>query len=215
VGPSSSNKLAQDAPEPARPETGGTIHFEDEALVERCRKGDMQAFGLLVAKYQDRIYNLLYRLLNNAADAEELAQETFLRALERISQFKGQSRFYTWLFRVAANMAISYRRRGGRVRFQTLAASEDSDGQGLSATLADHRDPSPQAAAMSGETRLAVLQALEELDEEFRLIVILRDVEDMDYAQIADVLEVPVGTVKSRLHRARGLLKDKLSDLIG
>jgi RNA polymerase sigma-70 factor (ECF subfamily) len=175
----------------------------------------MQAFGLLVAKYQDRIYNLVLRLCGNASDAEELAQETFLKALENIAQFRGNSRFYTWLFRIAANLAISARRRGARIKFHPLAASDDGDGQiGLEARLADSREPSPQHAAASAETAAAVLRALEELDEEARLVVVLRDVEDMDYSQIAEVLDLPVGTVKSRLHRARCLLKEKLSDLM-
>jgi RNA polymerase sigma-70 factor (ECF subfamily) len=175
----------------------------------------MQAFGLLVAKYQDRIYNLILRLCGNASDAEELAQETFLKALEKIAQFRGNSLFYTWLFRIAANLAISFRRRGARVKFHSLAAGDDGDGQtGLEARLADAREPSPQHAVASAETASAVLRALEELDEEARLVVVLRDVEDMDYSQIAEVLELPVGTVKSRLHRARCLLKEKLSDLV-
>jgi RNA polymerase sigma-70 factor (ECF subfamily) len=197
--------------------SGRTIEFQDQALVARCRKGDMQAFGLLVAKYQDRIYNLVLRLCGNAADAEELAQETFLKALEKIGQFRGNSRFYTWLFRIAANMAISARRRGGRIKFHSLAAGgswENDDGQaaGLEARLTDSREVSPPRAAASSETARAVMQALEELDEDARLVVVLRDVEDMDYSQIAEVLDLPTGTVKSRLHRARRLLKEKLAD---
>jgi len=193
---------------------GGTIPFEDEALVDRCRKGDMPAFGLLVAKYQDRLYNLLFRMVGNAADAEELAQEAFLKALENLGQFQGASRFYTWLFRVAVNLAHTHRRRGGRVKFQTLSAPEDGDGPGLGARLADGRDGSPAAAAMTAETRQAVLRALESLDEEYRVVVLLCDVEEMDYSQIAAVLEQPLGTVKSRLHRGRSMLRTKLANLM-
>ncbi|MCL2700772.1 MAG: sigma-70 family RNA polymerase sigma factor [Phycisphaerae bacterium] len=193
---------------------GGAIQFEDEALVDRCRKGDMPAFGLLVAKYQDRLYNLLFRMLGNAADAEELAQETFLKALENIGQFQGASRFYTWLFRVAVNQAISHRRRGGRVKFQTLSAPEDGDGPGLGARLADSRDGSPAVLAMNAETRQAVLRALESLEEDYRVVVLLCDVEEMDYSQIAAVLDQPLGTIKSRLHRGRSMLRAKLANLI-
>jgi len=194
------------------PPESGAISFEDEALVDRCRKGDMPAFGLLVAKYQDRLYNLLYRMLGHGADAEELAQETFLKALENIGQFQGASRFYTWLFRVGVNLAISHRRRGGRVKFQTLSAPEDGDGFGLGARLADGRDGSPSASAMAAETRQAVLRALESLDEEYRVVVLLCDVEEMDYSQIAAVLDQPLGTVKSRLHRGRSMLRAKLAN---
>ena len=195
---------------------GGTVAFEDAALVDRSRKGDMQAFGALVAKYQDRIFNMIYRMCGRRADAEELAQETFLKSLERIGQFRGQSQFYTWLFRIAANLTISHRRRGGRVRFQSLSGPEEfeqSQADALTAAMARRRNPAPDAAVMAAETHQRVMQALEELDDEFRLVVVLCDIEEMDYAQIAEVLGVPVGTVKSRLHRARCMLKEKLADL--
>ena len=209
----SSNNSAKAASTSA-PASGGAIQFEDEALVDRCRKGDMPAFGLLVAKYQDRLFNLLCRMVGNAADAEELAQETFLKALENMNQFQGASRFYTWLFRVAVNLAHSHRRRGGRVKFQTLSAPEDGDGPGLAARLPDGRDGSPVATAMAAETRQAVLRALEGLEDDYRVVVLLCDVEDMDYAQIADVLNLPLGTIKSRLHRGRSMLKAKLANVM-
>ena len=197
--------------------TRGTIAFDDAALVERFRKGDMQAFGSLVAKYQDRIYNLILRMCPRTADAEELAQEAFLKAMERIGQFRGQSRFYTWLFRIAANLTISHRRRGGRLRFQSLTGPEEFDGSqadGLTAALAEQRNPGPMASAMSAESARRVDQALAEIDDEFRVVVVLRDIEEMDYGEIADVLDLPIGTVKSRLHRARCMLRAKLADLI-
>ncbi len=192
--------------------------MDDAALVDRFRKGDMQAFGLLVTKYQDRIYNLVIRLCPQAADAEELAQEAFLKAMERIAQFRGQSQFYTWLFRIAANLAISHRRRGGRLKFQSLTGSDDfenTQAEALTAALAEKRCPSPVAAAISNESAARVEQAVTELDEEFRVVLVLRDVEEMDYSQIAEVLDVPVGTVKSRLHRARTVLRQSLGDLLG
>jgi len=195
-----------------------TLAFEDAALVQRCRKGDMQAFGLLVAKYQDRLFNMIFRMCGRRADAEELAQEAFLKALENLPNFRGQSRFYTWLFRIAANLAISHRRRGGRVAFHSLTQPDDYDGtqaEALTAAAAERRTPGPPAAAMSAETADRVTRALDELDDEFRLVVILRDIEDMDYAEAAEVLGVPVGTVKSRLHRARRMLQEKLKDLVG
>ena len=194
----------------------GTIAFEDAALVEQSRQGDMQAFGAFVAKYQDRIFNMVFRMCGRRADAEELAQEAFLKALERIGQFRGQSQFYTWLFRIAANLTISHRRRGGRVRFQSLTGPEEfeqSQADALTAAMARRRESAPEAAAMAAETNRRVMDALEELDDDFRLVVVLCDIEEMDYAQIAQVLAVPVGTVKSRLHRARCILRDKLADL--
>ena len=177
----------------------------------------MRAFGLLVAKYQDRIFNMVLRMCPQRAVAEELTQEAFLKALERLGQFRGQSKFYTWLFRIAANLAISHRRRAGRVRFQSLTGPEEfenSQADRLTAAQAAKRQAGPLETAISGENRRRIALALDELDEEFRLVVILRDIEEMDYAEIATVTGLPVGTVKSRLHRARCALREKLRDLI-
>jgi RNA polymerase sigma-70 factor (ECF subfamily) len=156
-------------------------------------------------------------MCGRSADAEELTQDAFLRALERISQFRGRSEFYTWLFRIAANLVISHRRRAGRIRFHSLTTGEEYDetqADGLTASAATRRNPGPETAAMASETRQRVMQALEGLDDDFRLVVVLCDVESMDYARAADVLGVPVGTVKSRLHRARCVLRQKLADLV-
>ena len=193
----------------------GTIEFQDTALIDRYRKGDVQAFGLLIAKYQDQILNLIYRLCGNLSDAEELAQEVFLKAMQKIGQFRGESKFYTWLFRIAANMAISHRRHGGKIKFRPIVTGEDSQQSGTSAgNLADSREPAPWATVMNQELAQRIQQALDALDDEHRLIVVLRDVHDMDYEEIAQVLEVPLGTIKSRLHRSRLILKDKLQDMI-
>lgn len=194
-----------------------TIAFEDAVLVDRCRNGEMQAFSALVAKYQHRVYNLILRMCHRPADAEELAQETFLKALESIAHFRGHSQFYTWLFRIATNLAISRRRRDGRVRFQSLTEPDEfKDGQAdrLTAAMAQQREASPDKASENADAARRIAAALQELDDEFRAVVVLRDVEDMDYSQIAEVLDLPPGTVKSRLHRARCLLKEKLVDLM-
>jgi len=194
-----------------------TIKFEDASLVQQCRSGDMQAFAALVAKYQDRIFNTIFRMCPQRADAEELAQETFLKALERIGQFRGRSEFYTWLFRIAVNLTISYRRRSGRIRFHSMTEPDGSGGGRTDALIeaAAHRsNPGPAAAVIAGDTNRRVLESLEELDDDFRAVVILRDMEDMDYARMGRILDLPVGTVKSRLHRARSVLKEKLKDLV-
>ncbi len=193
------------------------VAFDDLTLVQRFRQGDMESFSLLVAKYQDRIYNMLLRMCGEPADAEELAQETFLRAMERIGQFQGRSKFYTWLFRIAANLAISHKRRGERIKFHSLSGPEDGDssaGDAITSPLAAKRQSGPQETAVAAETHQRVMDALGELDDEFRLVIVLRDIEEMDYAQVADVMNVPMGTVKSRLHRARMMVRDRLKDLL-
>jgi RNA polymerase sigma-70 factor (ECF subfamily) len=217
------NILAQQASnmtaEDSREKTSATIAFADAALVDQCRGGDLSAFASLLAKYQDRVYNAILRMCGRSGDAEELAQETFLRALQSIGQFRGDSGFYTWLFRIAVNVTISHRRKTAKVRFQPLAGPDDDYEANGRAVAPDgspsQRDPDPETAAMSAETGTRIAAALERLDEEFRIVVVLRDIEDMDYSQIADVLQTPVGTVKSRLHRARLLLREMLSDLVG
>ena len=157
--------------------------FEDAALVDQTRKGDMRAFGTLVAKYQDRIFNMVLRMCANRAD----------------------------------NLALSQRRRAGRIKFQSMTGLDDqgaSQADRLTAALAARRQSSPEKQAMSAETARRVGQAIEELDDEFRLVVILRDMEGMDYAEIAEVTGAAGGTVKSRLHRGRLSLREKLADLV-
>jgi RNA polymerase sigma-70 factor (ECF subfamily) len=195
------------------------LAFEDGPLADRCRKGDLRAFEALVAKYQDRVYNLILRMCGRPADAEELAQETFLKALKKIGQFRGQSSFYTWLFRIATNLTISHQRHlaVGRIRFHSLAegtAHSGSESANSQARIVNDKSPRPEDAMIAEELNQRIAEAIEQLDGEFRIVVVLRDVEEMDYSQIAEVLEVPMGTVKSRLHRGRDILREKLSDLM-
>ena len=187
--------------------------LEDAQLLGRCRGGDMSSFGPLVVKYQDRVFNAILRLCGNHDDAEELCQETFVKAIENLPAFRQDSGFYTWLFRIAVNLTISQRRRGGRVRFQTLEQGDGEKPQ-LQDALPDRREDDPHVAVAREDAGRRVLKAVEELDDDFRVVVVLRDIEEMNYEQIAQVLNVPVGTVKSRIYRARCLLQEKLHDLI-
>ena len=177
----------------------------EAALIERCRTGDAASFTPLVRMYQDRVYNLCFRMCGAHAEAEDFAQEAFVRAYQSIDRFDGRARFYTWLFRIAVNLVISRRRRTARVRMQPL----DGDGDGRAWT-AGAVDGGPVAAACENERHMLVHAALAELDEEQRCIITLRDLESLSYDEIADILNVPAGTVKSRLHRARMALREKL-----
>ena len=187
----------------------------DADLLARCRRGEREAFGLLVGKYQDRVYNAIHRLCGNPDDAEELCQEAFVKALQSLESFRQASGFYTWLFRIAVNLAISHRRRGGRVRFHSLEQRPDADEPSPAEQLPDHRQAGPAEAAMQADTNRQVLKALESLDEESRATIVLRDIEDLSYEEIAGILNVPVGTVKSRLFRARGQMRTLLGDEVG
>ena len=190
-----------------------SIRFDDTALIAACQKGQMHAFGALIAKYQDRLFNALLRMCGNRDDAAELCQEAFVRAIEKIGTFRGHSQFYTWLFRIGVNLVISRRRRAGRVKFTSMSPDPDL-GDGQAAALVARGDGDPVRQAATAEAHRRVLEAIDALDDEHRVVVVLRDIENLDYDQIADVLAVPKGTVKSRLHRARTMLRDKLAGLI-
>jgi len=194
--------------------SGEVIPFDDAVLVRQCLRGDPTAFEPLVVKYQDRIFNLCWRMCGDRQAAEDLTQETFLRAFEGLRQFKGHSSFFTWLYRIAVNLAVSYRRRerahmkiAGDERWQDLPGQA----KGLRDNAAQQR---PDCLAEQHEVRQIVWQALQSLEEDHRTVLILRDMEGLDYAQIAKVLKVPVGTVKSRLFRARMAMRERLMPLL-
>jgi len=195
---------------------GPALAFEDAVLLKRCRDGEMGGFAVLIRKYQDRLYNAILKMCGNPDDAEELCQEAFVKALENLGTFRQDSGFYTWLFRIGMNLTISRRRKGGRVKFHSLdpGGRDDEPPQRLRDALADRaqRDPAEEAAQKDVNRR--VMEALAEVEDDFRAVVVLRDIEEMSYKQISRVLGTPVGTVKSRLYRARCMLKESLESLI-
>jgi len=180
---------------------------EDAVLVARAKRHDAAAVTALVLRYQDRLYNVMCRMCRDPDDALDLTQSTFVKALQSLPRFEGRAGFYTWLFRIAMNLAISHRRRERR---PTLSLSRMEG--------ADAGPPQPRSALETDPARITerdemhrrLERALAELDEEFRAAVVLKDVEELDYATIAEILDVPVGTVKSRIHRGRMLLRRAL-----
>ena len=194
------------------------INVEDEVLIQRWRLGDTGAFDRLVGKYQGRIYNLILKICSNPDTAAELTQDTFVKIIENIEDFESRSSFYTWVFRIAVNLALNYRKRKATVGFtsmDTSAAAYDEQAKGaLSAVLLDNKTPTPADVAENRELCELVQQALGKLDDDQRAIVVLRDIEGMDYAQIADVLSIELGTVRSRLSRARSHLRDTLESML-
>lgn len=195
------------------------IAGDDAALVERARRGDMAAYADLVRLYQDRVYNVCWRMCGHVEDARDLTQDVFLRALEAIERFEHKAGFFTWVFRIAVNLAISHRRRQARSVVLSLHQTEDdrlgaSQAADLARRTGTHHDGNPVSRAESTEMQRAVLEALDDLDDEFRSVLVLRDVESFDYRQIGEILELPVGTVKSRIHRARMALRERLAPMI-
>ena len=184
-------------------------------LLSRCAKGDTGAFGKLVSHYENAIFNLVYRMVGNRHDAENVTQEVFIKAFRKIRTFGGRSSFATWLYSIAANQSVSERRhrstqsRKGSVQMSVLDGNSDG-----AAYDPPGKGPAPDAKLQSSETHRLIEQAIAELDEDFRTVVVLRDIEELDYNTISDVLGCSRGTVKSRLHRARLELRQKLQGLL-
>ncbi len=184
----------------------------ERRLVRACQQGDQQAFEELVSRHQDRIFNLTYKLTGNFHDACDVTQETFLKAFQGLAGFKGRSSFLTWLYRIALNSALSHRKRSQATMTAPMwLASERSQSGGR---LNPRSPVEPMAAAVAREELELIEQAITSLEEDLRAVVVLRDMEALDYGHIAQVLEIPQGTVKSRLHRARLELREKLRGLV-
>jgi RNA polymerase sigma-70 factor (ECF subfamily) len=191
---------------------------EEAAWIRRIQAGDLAPFGELVRRYQDRIYNTCWRICGHAEDARDLTQDAFLKALDCIGEFGGRSAFYTWLFRVAVNLAISHRRRSRNRMVLSLDGSPDghdpqqSQALRLSQHVRELRQAQPDELAEQREMQARAVAALDLLDDDFRTVLVLRDMEGFDYEEIAAILEVPRGTIKSRLHRARLALREMLTE---
>jgi RNA polymerase sigma-70 factor (ECF subfamily) len=181
---------------------------DDLSLVAACRAGDREAFGELVRRYQDRLYPTALRLTGRSEDALDLLQEAFLRAYRKLAQFHGHSSFYTWLYRLMVNLALSNRRRRRLANGRPYEATSNLD-------LAADPDLSDPAAPLERAERDRQVQlALNALAPDHRAVLVMKDLDGMRYEEIAGTLGVPVGTVRSRLHRARGELRDRLRGLM-
>lgn len=190
---------------------GGTrpISLEDAELIERVKAGEVQAYGDLVRKYQDRVFNTCWRITGHQEDARDLTQDAFLKAYEKITDFRQDSGFYTWIFRVAVNLSLSHRRQSARRRMLSLdqeSYTEGTQAETLARRIADQSSTDPSLASSEAEMRGKVADALQALDADHRAVVVLRDMEGMDYQTIGEILNIPPGTVKSRLFRARSAL---------
>ncbi len=182
----------------------------DELLVKATLAGNRQAFGELVERYQVRLFNTLVRVLGSRDDASEVLQDAFVQAYTKLETFRGSSQFYTWMYRVALNLACSHRRRNKRRRDEQ---SVDQIRE-LSGTEPMDHGLQPEQTAVRLEQAELVQAALLEISDEHRQILVLREMEDCSYETIAQILDLPVGTVRSRLFRARLQLKEKLESMM-
>jgi len=193
------------------------ISLDDSTLVRRCQRGDSEAMSCLIVKYQDRVYNTILKICQNHDDAAELTQDTFVKVLENINSFRGKSSFYTWLFRVAVNHTLNYCKRRFKLSPVSLDTENDQieEGKGkLAAVLADPNGVDPAVVAQQKELSQIVVNLIGQLRQEHRVVLVLRDIEQMSYAEIAEVLRIEIGTVKSRLSRARAKLRELLETVL-
>ena len=188
-----------------------TASDTDQQLVQRAQRGDLRAFDLLVLKYQGRIAALVSRYVSDAGEVEDVTQEAFIKAYRALRKFRGDSAFYTWLYRIAANAAKNHLVAKGR-RPGADATIEDAEGFDEGGMLSE--SASPEALAMGGELAEVVESALNALPGELKAALMLREFDGLSYDDIADVLGCPVGTVRSRIFRAREAIDQRVKEQI-
>lgn len=196
---------------PAPPAAPPPEAAEDAVLVQRAQEGDLEAFDALVRRYQERIYGVVYHMTSHHEDAADLAQEAFVRAWKALPAFKGDSSFFTWLYRIAVNLTLNHlkqHRRRGHFSLDDLDLRAENDPDLLA--LVSERTPRRDAALRELQEKLNV--ALQKLSEPHRMVVTLHDIQGLRHEQIAEIMRCHAGTVRSRLHYARQQLQAWLSD---
>ena len=185
----------------------------DQQLVERAQRGDKHAFELLVAKYQRKLARLLSRFIRDAAEVEDVSQEAFIKAYRALPSFRGESAFYTWLYRIGINTAKNYLVAQGR-RAPTVTIYDNEEAEGFEGGDELRDINTPENALMSKQIAETVNSAVEALPEELRTAITLREIEGLSYEEIAQIMNCPIGTVRSRIFRARDAISEKLRPLL-
>jgi RNA polymerase sigma-70 factor, ECF subfamily len=186
--------------------------YTDKELVRRIQRGDKKSFDLLVLKYQNRIIKLVSRYVRDQSDAQDIAQEAFLKAYRALPNFRGDSAFYTWLYRIAINTAknyvVSLSRRPAEARI------ENSDGEQMLIEDLQQDVATPENILLADEIKRTIVDAMNELPEDLRVAITLREVDGLSYEEIADAMDCPIGTVRSRIFRAREAIDTRLKPLL-
>ena len=186
---------------------------DDQRLVERVQRGDKLAFDLLVLKYQHKIVQLIMRYVRDPAEALDVSQEAFIKAYRALPKFRGDSAFYTWLYRIAVNTAKNYLVAMNRRPIEYNLDLQESDGYELNVRL--RNEDSPEKIAQRDELQETVQSAIDSLPDELRVAILLREIDGLSYEEIAHAMECPVGTVRSRIFRAREAIDKTIQPLIG
>ena len=184
----------------------------DQKLVERVQQGDKRAFDLLVQKYQHKVLNLITRYVKNPSEAQDVAQEAFIKAYRALATFRGDSAFYTWLYRIAVNTSKNYLTSQSRRPPASDVDAQDAEFYDGGEVL--HETATPEGMALTDEIRQEVFGSIEDLPGELKTAIRLREFEGMSYDEIAEVMECPVGTVRSRIFRAREAIDKRLRPLL-
>ncbi|AQS59697.1 sigma-70 family RNA polymerase sigma factor [Desulforamulus ferrireducens] len=183
--------------------------LEDQLLVERSKKGDREAFEHLVQLYEQKVYTIAYRLMGNHADAADLAQDAFIKIYQALPNFRGDSSFSTWIYHITVNVCRDELRK--RQRRPTVSL-DDNNGEGNNYTYEIRSTaPGPEEMLDRSETQAMIQQCLDSLSDDYRTILVMREIQELAYEEIAEILGCSLGTVKSRLSRARQALKEKIS----
>lgn len=182
----------------------------DQELIAATLARETAAFGELVQRYQNRLYGALVHMLGSTEDARDVAQEAFVLAFQKLTTFRGDAQFYSWLFRIAMNAAVNFRRKNRSLGLSIDASKERTGSEPLDL----NRDARPEQPLELAERQRIVRDALAQMTEEFRDALVLADMEELSYEEISQVLQIPIGTVRSRIHRGRAELRDKLRRLL-
>lgn len=184
----------------------------DKVLVEKVKKGDKKAFDLLVLKYQQKVANIISRYIHDHSEVLDVSQETFIKAYRALPKFRGDSAFYTWLYRIATNTAKNYLAAKGRRPPTDDVEAITAEQMDSGVRLKDYA--TPENLAMEEEVAMTIRQAVEDLPEDLRTAITLRELEGLSYEEIAQAMDCPIGTVRSRIFRARDAIDKKLKPLL-
>lgn len=187
----------------------------DQQLVKQVQEGDKHAFDLLVIKYQRRLARLLSRFVRDSAEVEDIVQETFIKAYRALPSFRGDSAFYTWLYRIGINTAKNFLVSQGRKAPTAVSGFDVEDAENFEGADQLREMNTPESELIGKQVAQTVNQALEALPEELRNAIILREIEGLSYEEIANIMSCPIGTVRSRIFRAREAVADRLRPLLG
>lgn len=210
TNPVSLNKQARDVPSGGQARMGEADI--DQALVARVQKGDKKAFDILVLKYQHRIIKLVARFIRNSDEVQDVTQEAFIKAYRALKNFRGDSAFYTWLYRIAINTAKNYLVAAGRRVTESAADAQEAEQYESGDWLREYA--TPEHELLANEIKHVVFKAIEELPGDLKEAITLREMEGLSYEEIAEVMDCPIGTVRSRIFRAREAIDKQLKPLL-